>query len=244
MISKDAIADVVEQIRGTDFYRPAHEVVYDAIIDLYGRGEPADAITVADELTKRGEIQRIGGAPVPAHAHLVGPHRRERRLLRADRARAVGAPQARRGRHPHRPARLRHRRRRRRRDRQQRAGRGLRRHRAAVVRGLPDPRRHHRRRGRRDRGRRPPRRGHDRRPDGVLGPGPADQRAAPRPDDRAGRPAGHRQGARARHAAAHADGLDDDGRGPGRRPAARRRRHADAGRRRDRGPRRAADATA
>src|SRR6478735_3262329 len=63
MISKDAIADVVEQIRGTDFYRPAHEVVYDAIIDLYGRGEPADAITVADELTKRGEIQRVGGAP-------------------------------------------------------------------------------------------------------------------------------------------------------------------------------------
>ncbi|MCR6649184.1 MAG: replicative DNA helicase [Cellulomonas sp.] len=63
MISKDAIADVIEQIRGTDFYRPAHEVVYDAIIDLYGRGEPADAITVADELTKRGEIGRIGGAP-------------------------------------------------------------------------------------------------------------------------------------------------------------------------------------
>ncbi|WP_123371946.1 replicative DNA helicase [Cellulomonas sp. PhB150] len=63
MISKDAIADVIEQLRGTDFYRPAHEVVYDAILDLYGRGEPADAITVADELTKRGEIGRIGGAP-------------------------------------------------------------------------------------------------------------------------------------------------------------------------------------
>ncbi len=63
MISKDAIADVIEQIRGTDFYRPAHETVYDAIIDLYGRGEPADAITVADELTKRGELARIGGAP-------------------------------------------------------------------------------------------------------------------------------------------------------------------------------------
>ncbi|MFI2753923.1 replicative DNA helicase [Cellulomonas sp. P22] len=63
MISKDAIADVVEQIRGTDFYKPAHEAVYDAIIDLYGRGEPADAITVADELTKRGEMTRIGGAP-------------------------------------------------------------------------------------------------------------------------------------------------------------------------------------
>lgn len=63
MISKDAIADVIEQIKGTDFYRPAHEAIYDAILDLYGRGEPADAITVADELTKRGEIARIGGAP-------------------------------------------------------------------------------------------------------------------------------------------------------------------------------------
>ena len=63
MISKDAIADVVEVLRGTDFYRPAHELVYEAVLDLYGRGEPADAITVADELTKRGEIARIGGAP-------------------------------------------------------------------------------------------------------------------------------------------------------------------------------------
>src|SRR5690606_9692302 len=60
---KDAIADVIEQIRGSDFYRPAHEIVYEAIIDLYGRGEPADAITVVAELTKRGELQRIGGAP-------------------------------------------------------------------------------------------------------------------------------------------------------------------------------------
>ena len=63
LLSKDAIADVVEQIRGNDFYRPAHEAIYDAIIDLYGRGEPADAITVVGELTKRGELTRVGGAP-------------------------------------------------------------------------------------------------------------------------------------------------------------------------------------
>ncbi|HWV76351.1 MAG TPA: replicative DNA helicase [Isoptericola sp.] len=63
LLSKDAIADVVEQIRGNDFYRPAHEAIYDAIIDLYGRGEPADAITVVAELTKRGELARVGGAP-------------------------------------------------------------------------------------------------------------------------------------------------------------------------------------
>ncbi len=63
LLSKDAIADVVEHLRGPDFYRPAHEIVYEAILDLYGRGEPADAVTVAAELTKRGEIARIGGAP-------------------------------------------------------------------------------------------------------------------------------------------------------------------------------------
>nr|WP_268788425.1 MULTISPECIES: replicative DNA helicase [unclassified Nocardioides] len=63
LISKDAIADVTEVIRGADFYRPSHEVVHDAIIDLYGRGEPVDMVTVAAELQRRGELQRIGGAP-------------------------------------------------------------------------------------------------------------------------------------------------------------------------------------
>jgi replicative DNA helicase len=63
LMSKDAIADVVEVLRGADFYRPAHEQVYNAITDLYGRGEPADAVTVADELGKRGELLRLGGAP-------------------------------------------------------------------------------------------------------------------------------------------------------------------------------------
>ena len=63
LLSKDAIADVVETIRSGDFYRPAHGVIYDAILDLYGRGEPVDAVTVAAELQKLGEIGRIGGAP-------------------------------------------------------------------------------------------------------------------------------------------------------------------------------------
>jgi replicative DNA helicase len=63
LLSKDAIADVVEVIRPTDFYRPAHQVVYDAIIELYGKGEPADPVTVAAELTRNGSLERIGGAP-------------------------------------------------------------------------------------------------------------------------------------------------------------------------------------
>ena len=63
LLSKDAISDVIEVIRPTDHYRPAHQLVHEAILDLYGRGEPADAITVANELTRRGEITRVGGGP-------------------------------------------------------------------------------------------------------------------------------------------------------------------------------------
>ena len=63
MLSKDAIADVIEVLRSTDFYRPAHEIVFDAVLELYGRGEPADAVTVSDELTKKGSLTRVGGAP-------------------------------------------------------------------------------------------------------------------------------------------------------------------------------------
>jgi replicative DNA helicase len=63
LLSKDAIADVLERLRPGDFYRPAHQNVYDAILDLYGRGEPADAVTVAAELDRHSLLRRIGGAP-------------------------------------------------------------------------------------------------------------------------------------------------------------------------------------
>ncbi len=61
LLSKDAIGEVTELIKGRDFYRPAHEYIYDAIMDQYGRGEPADAITVADQLGKRGQLGQVGG---------------------------------------------------------------------------------------------------------------------------------------------------------------------------------------
>ncbi len=63
LLSKDAIADSIEVIRGTDFYRPAHETIFDAMIDLYGRGEPVDPVTTAAELGRRGELVKVGGAP-------------------------------------------------------------------------------------------------------------------------------------------------------------------------------------
>jgi replicative DNA helicase len=63
LLSKDAISDVIEVIRPTDHYRPAHQLVHEAILDLYARGEPADAITVSNELARRGDLPKIGGGP-------------------------------------------------------------------------------------------------------------------------------------------------------------------------------------
>src|ERR1700712_2546672 len=63
LLSKDAIADVVERLRPGDFYRPAHQSIYDVIVDLSTRGEPADPVTVSAELDRRGLLRRIGGAP-------------------------------------------------------------------------------------------------------------------------------------------------------------------------------------
>ena len=62
LLSKDAVADVVEVVRGVDFYVPKHEIIFDAVMNLYAHGEPTDVIAVADELTKTGNLTRAGGA--------------------------------------------------------------------------------------------------------------------------------------------------------------------------------------
>ena len=68
LLSKDAIADVVEILRANDFYRPTHTTIFEAVLDLYGRGEPADPITVAAALADSGALARVGGA---AYLHTV-----------------------------------------------------------------------------------------------------------------------------------------------------------------------------
>jgi replicative DNA helicase len=92
LISKDAIGEVSQVLRGNDFYQPSHETIYDAVIDLFGRGEPADPVTVAAELNRRGELQRVGGAPylhtlsasvpIAANAAYYAAIVREKALLR------------------------------------------------------------------------------------------------------------------------------------------------------------------
>jgi replicative DNA helicase len=62
LISPDAVAAVFGLIRGQDFYAPKHEIIFDAIVTLFGKGEPTDVITVTDELLKTDSLTRGGGA--------------------------------------------------------------------------------------------------------------------------------------------------------------------------------------
>lgn len=93
LLSKDAVGDVSEILRGTDFYKPANETIFDVILDLYAKGEPADPVTVAGELSRAGDLQRVGGAgylhtlvsmvPTAANATYYAQIVRERSLLRS-----------------------------------------------------------------------------------------------------------------------------------------------------------------
>src|SRR5436853_6870118 len=96
LLSRDAIVSAVEiQLTGADFYKPAHGHIYDAITSLYAQGEPADPVTVADELARADLLEAVGGPAVlislqagtPAignagrYARIVEEHALLRRLI-------------------------------------------------------------------------------------------------------------------------------------------------------------------
>jgi replicative DNA helicase len=95
LLSRDAIAAAVEACGPTDFYKPAHAHVFDAITTLYSQGEPADPLTVSDLLSRAGLLEAVGGLPAlvslqadtPAtgnaarYARIVEEHALLRRLI-------------------------------------------------------------------------------------------------------------------------------------------------------------------
>jgi replicative DNA helicase len=86
LLSRDAIGMVSEQGLGpADFYRPAHQHIFDAIRSLYSSGGPVDTVTVAEELRRVGCSTRsaVLDAARAAERH---PGHLERRPLRQDRA--------------------------------------------------------------------------------------------------------------------------------------------------------------
>ena len=61
LISRDAIVSVIDIVNSEDFYRKSNQEVFGMIIELYIKGEPADPITIADNLKRKGLLDEVGG---------------------------------------------------------------------------------------------------------------------------------------------------------------------------------------
>jgi len=61
LIDKDAIIKIAQILRPNHFYRVQHSIIYEAILSLFERREPADVVTVADELREKKNLKQAGG---------------------------------------------------------------------------------------------------------------------------------------------------------------------------------------
>jgi replicative DNA helicase len=101
MVSEGSITPVIldVRLRAEDFYRDRHRAIYEAIRTLYERSEPIDALTVAEHLTQRGDLDDAGGkenlqtlastVPAPGNARHYAQIVKQNALLR----RLLGAAQ-------------------------------------------------------------------------------------------------------------------------------------------------------
>jgi len=97
MLSSDAANEALESLKPEDFYKPAHQSIFEAITRLYDGNQPIDAITVSDALRRTEQLERVGGVEyltallerVPAtsnvdyYAGIVDETSSRRRLMRA-----------------------------------------------------------------------------------------------------------------------------------------------------------------
>ncbi len=97
LLSQDAVSLALERLHGEDFYRPGHQLIFEAIASLFDGSQPIDAITVSDVLRRREQLDRIGGVgfittlldSVPAtsnvdyYVDVVEEHALRRRLMGA-----------------------------------------------------------------------------------------------------------------------------------------------------------------
>ena len=97
MLSVDAANVALEMLRADDFYKPAHQSIWEAITSLFDGNQPIDPITVADWLRRTDTLDRVGGiaaitrlmegvpstSNVDYYAGIVDETSARRRLLRA-----------------------------------------------------------------------------------------------------------------------------------------------------------------
>ena len=63
MLAPDVAEEAMMKISAQEFYRPSHQKIFEAMQDLYNRGDPIDQLSLADRLNSRGELEAVGGRP-------------------------------------------------------------------------------------------------------------------------------------------------------------------------------------
>ena len=61
LLSKDAIADAIEICQSVDFCKPSHRYIFDALTSTFAKGDPADSVTIAEELKRKNLLEEVGG---------------------------------------------------------------------------------------------------------------------------------------------------------------------------------------
>ncbi len=61
MLDNDAWFGVAEMVGASDFYRPSHQIIFEAMADLAAADQPLDAVTVSERLSSKGLIEKCGG---------------------------------------------------------------------------------------------------------------------------------------------------------------------------------------
>ena len=63
LLNPDVVVDIVDRLRAEDFYYPAHQLIFSAVVDLYADGSEIDVLIVAGRLDRFNQLERVGGAP-------------------------------------------------------------------------------------------------------------------------------------------------------------------------------------
>ena len=97
MLNNDAWFNVAEVVSAHDFYRPAHQIIFEAMNDLAAEDQPLDALTLSERLYSKGLQDKAGGlaylaelaegtpgaSNVVAYAQIVREHSTLRQLIGA-----------------------------------------------------------------------------------------------------------------------------------------------------------------
>lgn len=92
MLDKEAIVKVADLIEPRDFYKPVHQLIYEATLELFSRLEPVDLLSVAGRLKDKGKLEEVGGSsyltelintvPTAAHVFSYAKTVQAKRILR------------------------------------------------------------------------------------------------------------------------------------------------------------------